>query len=409
MTYNIPTKLKERYYGYRKNNKILKRIEATHQQSNRFYRFFLGYVIAEEIIDRQQRARDSEKESTMKYKKTEIKRRNDGRWYARYTLQPGKYKYIYGKTQLDCYQKLKEFANNTKLIKKIIKELEAPKPKKITFGNFFKTWLEQEKIPKCKASSIRTINSKYNNYLYVLANRPIDEITANEVRTLLNGITSASTRDRCHTILSDLFKHAVNYDLVQTSIMQKITRFRYKGEPLEPLTHEEEKLFIQQAEKYDCALVFYLMLYEGLRTSEAKAITPADIKDKYIIVDKQINDSGEFIPTKTGNRRVVPIFDKFKPYADKYRGFSTTPCLGKVNKHTAVKEYREIQQATKIKKRMYTLRHTFATRCEEAGISIKQTATWMGHSTIQTTLNSYIGIINAFETDNINKKNKIDD
>jgi len=345
----------------------------------------------------------------MKYKNAEIKKRTDGRWYARYRLQPGKYKYVYGKTQLECYRKLKEFADDKKLVKKMIQAIAPPqKEQKTTFGEFFKTWLKQEKIPKCKQSSIRTIYSKHKNYLYKLDERPIDEITANEVRDILNKITSASARDRCHTILSDIFKHAINYDLVQTSIMQKITRFRYKGEPLEPLTHEEEKLFVQQAEQYDCSLIFFLMLYEGLRTSEAKAITPADIKDNYIIVDKSINDTGEFIPTKTNNRRVVPIFAKFKPFADKYRGTATTPCLGKVNKHTAVKEYAEIQKSINLKKRMYSLRHTFATRCEEAGISVKQTAQWMGHSTIQTTLNNYIGIINAFEIDNVKKKNKID-
>ena len=121
------------------------------------------------------------------------------------------------------------------------------------------------------------------------------------------------------------------------------------------------------------------MLYEGLRTSEAKAITPSDIKAEHIVVDKSINDYGEFIPTKTSNKRIVPLFEKFKPYADKYRGTATTPCLGKVNKHTAVNEYREIQKTTNINKRMYSLRHTFATRCEEAGISIKQTALWIGH------------------------------
>ncbi|MCI9291335.1 MAG: tyrosine-type recombinase/integrase [Clostridia bacterium] len=57
---------------------------------------------------------------------------------------------------------------------------------------------------------------------------------------------------------------------------------------------------------------------------------------------------------------------------------------------------------------MYSLRHTFATRCEEAGISVKQTAQWMGHSDIHTTLNNYIGIQTAFEKDNIKKKNDID-
>ena len=146
-------------------------------------------------------------------------------------------------------------------------------------------------------------------------------------------------------------------------------------------------------------------IYEGLRTSEAKAICPADIKTDYIIVNKSIDDIGNFIPTKTNNSRKVPIFEKFKPWADKYRGQAKTPCLGKVNKHTGVKEYQAICKSIGITKNMYCLRHTFATRCEEAGISVKQTAQWLGHSNIKTTLENYVTISNEFERMNIELKN----
>lgn len=342
----------------------------------------------------------------MKYQKTEIKKRTDGRWYARYKLYPCIYKDIYGKTQLECYEKLKEFADNKKLINNMVKKLNEPmKIKKTTFKEFYNTWLKQEKIPNCKESTIRAIKSKYKNYLHVLDNRPIADITANEIRELLLNIELISVRSRCQTILQDLFRQAVNYDLISNSIMTKLSPCKYKATPLEPLSHKEELLFIKYAENSPCALIFALMLYEGLRTSEAKAITPSDIKDKYIVVNKSIDDSGNFIPTKTSTTRQVPIFNKFKPYADKYRGESKLPCLGKVNKHTAVNEYKEIQILTGIEKRMYTLRHTFATRCEEAGISIKQTSIWMGHSNIQTTLSSYVGIPEDFQDANIKKIN----
>lgn len=128
------------------------------------------------------------------------------------------------------------------------------------------------------------------------------------------------------------------------------------------------------------------MLYEGLRTSEAKALAPRDIYEDYIEVRHSIDDFGNLIPAKTNKIRRVPIFSEFKEFADKHRGSSEIPIPGKVNKHTAVKEYREICRATGITKNMYCLRHTFATRCEEAGISSKQTALWLGHSSINTTL-----------------------
>ncbi len=391
------------------NEELKEIVEFLRELSNKFKELtsstniFIGYLLGKEI---KRRSRDSSTEEPMKYQKTQIKQRKDGRWYARYRLLPGKYQDIYGRTQLECYNKLKEFANNKTEINKKIKLLNAPpvQEKKTTFGAFFETWMKQEKEPNCKASTIYTTRNKYKNYLSKLADRPIKEITANEIREILGNIESNSTRSRCQTILSDIFKSAVNYELIDSSIMSKVSKFRYRAKALEPLTKDEEKRFIRHAAQSKDAILFFLMLFEGLRTSEAKAICPSDIKEDYIIVNKSIDDFGNFIPTKTYNTRNVPIFAEFKPLAEKYRGENKEPCLGKVNKHTGVKEYREICKKANIDKRMYSLRHTFATRCEEAGISVKQTAKWMGHSNIQTTLNNYIGLPGEFEKENIIKK-----
>lgn len=74
----------------------------------------------------------------MKYKHTQIKRRTDGRWYARYKLANGKYYDIYGRTQAECYEKLKAFANNKKLLSDKIKALSSPPIKKPPSENFLK-------------------------------------------------------------------------------------------------------------------------------------------------------------------------------------------------------------------------------------------------------------------------------
>ena len=179
--------------------------------------------------------------------------------------------------------------------------------------------------------------------------------------------------------------------------VSKITPVKKVTNPHEAFEKDEEARFVAKAKDSPCALLFMLMLYEGLRTSEAKAIRPADIKADYIL--------GNFTPTKTCNVRKVPIFEQFKPWADKYRGENKTPCLSKVNKHTGVKEYRELCDSLGITKNMYCLRHTFATRCEETGISVKQTAQWLGHSNIKTTLENYVTISNEFERMNIELKN----
>ena len=43
------------------------------------------------------------------------------------------------------------------------------------------------------------------------------------------------------------------------------------------------------------------------------------------------------------------------------------------------------------------LRHTFATRCIEAGMNIKVLSKKLGHKNIQTTLNTYASVLDKFE------------
>lgn len=45
----------------------------------------------------------------------------------------------------------------------------------------------------------------------------------------------------------------------------------------------------------------------------------------------------------------------------------------------------------KIKKaNFHALRHTFATRCIEAGVDVKTLSEFLGHSDVKTTLNRYV-------------------
>lgn len=78
----------------------------------------------------------------------------------------------------------------------------------------------------------------------------------------------------------------------------------------------------------------------------------------------------------------------------------------KANKHTGNDEYAEIARELCLDKPLYSLRHTFATRCAEMSITPKQTMMWCGHSSIEVTLKYYVNINDAFEQANIEIKNK---
>ena len=104
----------------------------------------------------------------MTYKGMTVRQRSGGRWYARYKLDNGTYKYIYGKTQRECYDNLREFANS---------QSNAPKAKKkgvklVTFGEFFDTWMKQEKEPNCREGTLRNFRSCHK-HLKALDPKPL--------------------------------------------------------------------------------------------------------------------------------------------------------------------------------------------------------------------------------------------
>ena len=54
----------------------------------------------------------------------------------------------------------------------------------------------------------------------------------------------------------------------------------------------------------------------------------------------------------------------------------------------------------------HSLRHTYATRCIEAGMNAVVLQRLMGHTDVKITLNTYTSVFNEFKEDEINKVTK---
>lgn len=149
-------------------------------------------------------------------------------------------------------------------------------------------------------------------------------------------------------------------------------------------------------------LFAYLVLYTGLRRGEALALTPADIKDKYIVVNKSVSypDNQPLLKgTKTdaGTRYVpLPIFvkDRIKPLLTGKYLFEDVSGGMLTEKHYE-KMWKDYQALTGLTITAHQLRHAYASVVlRNAGMDDFDTKEFIGHADITTTRNIYTHITN---------------
>ena len=73
---------------------------------------------------------------------------------------------------------------------------------------------------------------------------------------------------------------------------------------------------------------------------------------------------------------------------------------------TSKKRYKTDEKSINLKSskvNTHMLRHTYATRCIESGMSAVVLSKLLGHADIETTLNTYTTVFNKFKDDEIKK------
>ena len=172
----------------------------------------------------------------------------------------------------------------------------------------------------------------------------------------------------------------------------------------------------------DYRLQLFIELFSGMRMGEINALKPEDVDFEKNVVHVRATisvdiDGNTIIKegTKTENGvRDVPINEKLRPYlvealsrykkntnglifCDRYTGepFSTSK---------AAASFRRYCRKANIPVRgQHALRHTFATRCIEAGIPPVVLKTWLGHSDIHVTLDTYTDVFDSMNKSSTEK------
>lgn len=356
------------------------------------------------------------------------------RWIGQYIsgiAEDGKAirKSVYGKTQKEVVNKLNEVKyqmNNDIYVEKngikLVKIMEDIREEKLASNT-----ISGGQYARLKWTINKIKNSK-------LGEMKIQDVTKNDIQEFLNSI-----KDLSDSYIKKLYEQFVQ--AYRRAEIKKYITYNPMYEVIKPKSDKQTKVVealdinVQKAfteylnkasiEDEPYKNIFLIQMYMGLRIGEVLALSTKniDLENKLLYVKRTLTNDKEFAiilgnKTKTyaGNRTLpipdflVPIFEEQLKYANgNLHNLIFTTNDNYIRTSAINKELKRIfeEELKTSSKNISThcLRHTYGTRCIEAGMTAVVLQRLMGHKDVTVTLNTYTSVFNKFKEDELEKVN----
>lgn len=348
--------------------------------------------------------------------------------------------YIKEKNNLEETRKTKSFLTE-KEAKDFLKTIECQKGNDIYIKN---NGIPLNQLMRALAKKKLDMNiikdTQYNRILSAIkkleqepfTKKNIEDITSDEIQAYLNSLKnySQSTISKEKDQFSQAFKYALNKGYILENPMIEIIEPKSNKPPkiVRALEIEEQQMLTNylmniplENEPYKVA--YLMQMYLGLRIGEALALKTSDINlarnlihiSRTLTFDKNHKlIMGEFPKTFAGIRDVpIPKFileeiinqmrlaENHKEnllFVNSQNNYADPKNANKFLKNTLKKV--NINDIT-----THSLRHTYGTRCIEAGMRAVALQRLMGHSDISVTMNTYVSVFNKYKEAELEKLN----
>ncbi len=296
----------------------------------------------------------------------------EGKYYNEY----GQCKSVYGKTQKECLQKLREANPKKKTV---------ARQRYVTLKDWLLEWFNTFRRNKVRPSTIRSYETLMHSHIIpALGKYKLFELTGERLQRFFNSISAANTRKKVLTFLTSCLDKAVALQKVTRNNCILVELPRYKKKKRRAFTYAEQELILEKGNDVQKKIFFFLCC-TGLRVGEFLALRKEDfnLEENYFIVDKSISEGEESDCKTEASNRIIYFTGELIESFD-------FELLGKYTYAGLRTSFRRLLNTLSIEGvSLHCCRHTFATVCHSLYMNEKTLQSLLGHSTLAMTQDVY--------------------